>query len=153
VLACGHDRPPFGDPVCEDGPTRRHLCSRAYYWDHGATWLNETTIALGGIGDDDFDMIEGARIFDLAVTGPGAPPGRDREVREVLTFPGPAGTFFSAGGALFSADSSGLSRWDPKTGARTGHLPGFRPAWHHRGAGELAAIVNRTLVRWKCDPG
>jgi hypothetical protein len=135
----------------EDGPTKKYLCARDYYWDHAITWLNDTTIAIGGLGDDDKMMTDGARIFD--VTLPGEPGDRWRSdwrwAREIASFPGPAGLFFSDGTFLFSSDDIGLSRWDPTDGARTGQLAGFRPTHQHRGAGELVQLVDGALVRWR----
>jgi hypothetical protein len=127
----------------EDGPTRKTLCARAYYWDHAVTWMDETRVVLGGLGEDDLDMIDGARIFDVAL--PEAPDSR--RVREINAFPGPAGRFFSDGTWLFSSDATGLSRWDSNDGARTGHFQGFQPTHYHRGAREFVRLTDAALVR------
>jgi len=135
----------------EDGPTRLLLCGRSYYWDHAVAWLDESRVAIGGIGDDDNEIIDGALIFE--VTSPAGPTGRWRAdlrgAREVTAFPGPGGTFFSDGKWLFSSDEMGLARWDTQSGERTGHLEGFRPTHHHRGASELVQLNDRTLTRWR----
>ena len=117
-------------------------------------WLDEKTVAVEGIGHDVDFMIDGARIFDITSSGKSSGPfGVDRDgPREVLQFPGPAGSFFSDGVSLLSSDQSGLSRWDPSDGARTGHLAGFRPTRHHPGSNDLAELVDGVLVRWRC-PG
>ncbi|HWB12041.1 MAG TPA: hypothetical protein VG826_22640 [Pirellulales bacterium] len=140
----------------EDGPSRKAICARHYYWDHALTWLDDSRIVIGGIGDDDQDMIEGARIFDVSLTG-------DGEVRwravdgpwpcELTAFAGPAGSFFSDGHWLFSSDPSGLSRWDVIDGARTGYLQGFEPTHYHPGARELVQVVDDTLVRGAINGG
>jgi hypothetical protein len=137
----------------EDGPTKLDACARDSYWDHGVAWLNETMVAVGGVGDDDNAMVDGARVFDISATAtPGAKWRSDwRVAREVVDFAGPSGVFFAAENRLFSSDSSGLSRWDVETGARTGRLSNFQPTRHHRGAGELAQIVDGGLVRWRCS--
>jgi hypothetical protein len=139
----------------EDGPTRKDMCGRNYYWDHGIAWLDEETVALGGIGDDDAAIIDGARIFDITSTespGPGWNP-RWLWAKEIAAFAGPAGKFFSDGKSLYSSSQNGLSRWDPKTGARTGHIEDFRPAHHHLGAGELVQLAGSILLRWSMtDP-
>lgn len=109
-------------------------------------WLTDSAVAVGGIGDDDEVMIDGARIFD--VTTLADPTSRWRQARELTCFAGPRGRFFSDGASLFSSDESGLSRWDPADGCRTGQLPGFCPTHHHRGAGELVQLADRVLVRW-----
>lgn len=127
----------------EDGPTRKILCVRDYYWDHAAAWIDETRVALGGIGEDDLYMIDGARIFDVALPE----DSKVHRVREINDFPGPSGQFFSDGTWLFSSDATGLSRWDPNDGARTGHLQGFQPTHYHRGAREFVQLTGAALVR------
>jgi len=135
----------------EDGPTKKYLCQRAYYWDGAFTWIDEKHIAVGGIGEDDILMIDGALIFDIT------PPidldaSHSRGIvwaSELKAFPGPAGVFFSDGTRLFSSDKTGLSRWDLGDGARTGQIPDFRPMRHHRGAHELIQLIDDTIVRWK----
>ena len=142
----------FSDNVweSEDGSTRVDLCVRESYWDKGMTWLDERTVAVAGIGDDDLDMVEGARIFD--VTERGGQKSRWGSTtdwaREIIAFPGPAGRFFSDGVSLYSSNSSGLSCWNPLDGTHTGHVGNFQPTHHHRGAGELAQLHERTLRRW-----
>jgi hypothetical protein len=115
-------------------------------------WLDESRVAVGGLGDDDMEMIDGARIFDTTLWGTmGGRWGAEwRSARELMAFPGPAGAFFSDGTWLYSADQHGLSRWDVNEGARTGFLPGFQPTHHHRAAGELVQIDEGVLVRWQC---
>lgn len=134
----------------EDGPTR-WVCGRdGDYWNHGMAWINEEKLAVGGIGDDGFEMIDGARIFDITSTGK---PGRHWRSdypwpREVIAFAGPAGKFFCDGNWLYSSDQKGLSRWDLETGARTGHLDVFHPTHYHSGAGQLVQLTNNKLVQW-----
>lgn len=124
----------------EDGPSRRVLCQRAYHWDTPMCWTGENLLAISGIGSDDEAMLQGVRIFDVAA---GA---------EVATFAGPAGALFADGARLYSASPGGLQVWDPLTGERTGTVPGFVPASHHRAAGELAGISGDVLRRWAIPP-
>ena len=135
----------------EDGPSRTELCWRHYYWDNGMTWLDQTRIAIAGIGDDDADMIEGARIFD--VTALHKTPGwfAEWDAAEITSFAGPTGLFFSDGVSLFTSGSSGLSRWDFIDGVRTGHLRDFQPTHHHRGSRELVQLKEGVLLRWNTD--
>ena len=135
----------------EDGPTKQDVCARTYYWGHGACWIDESRLALAGIGEDDEAMIEGARVFDITVQSKPGPSWRADLLwaRELIAFAGPAGLFFSDGISLFSSGEAGLSRWDLNDGARTGHLPDFRPTHHHRSAGELAQLSGNVLVRWR----
>ena len=133
----------------EDGPTKLDTCARNYYWDHAAAWIDETSVAVGGIGDDDTAMVDGVRLFDITATGsPGGPWRADwRVASQSLRLRAQPVFFLSDGVRLFSSDSSGLSRWDLETGARPGD-PTFQPTRHHRGAGELAQIADGALVRW-----
>jgi hypothetical protein len=134
----------------EDGQTKRDVCARDWYWDHGVAWLNEETVAIGGIGDQGNEIMDGARIFDITSTGPASAEWRSdwKWAQEITAFAGPAGRFFSDGKWLYSAGNSGLSRWDPKTGARTGHMDNFHPTHHHLGAGELAQLSKGAILRW-----
>jgi hypothetical protein len=133
----------------EDGPSRQSICARDSYWDHAVVWLDDNKIAIGGLGDEDMYMIDGVRIFDLSLPGVASPGWLEdgRWPREVSSFAGPAGTFFSDGEHLFSADQSGLSRWDLAHGCRTGFIAGFTPTHHHRAAGELVQLANGALAR------
>jgi hypothetical protein len=134
----------------ENGQTRRDVCARTWYWDHGVAWLNEETVAIGGIGDGNSEIVDGVRIFDVTSTGPATGEWRSDWLwaREITAFAGPAGRFFSDGKWLYSASKSGMSRWDPKSGARTGHIDQFNPTHHHLGAGELAQLSQGGIVRW-----
>jgi hypothetical protein len=129
----------------EGGDTKKHLCFRNYYWNHGFTWIDESRVAVGGIGDDDRLMVDGARIFD--VTSSDKTRTCFNSGLELIEFSGPAGAFFSDGIWLYSSDKSGLSRWDFRDGARTGHLPTFKPTHHHRSAGELVQLFDGKLAR------
>jgi hypothetical protein len=134
----------------EDGLTRREVCARTWYWDHGVAWLNEETVAIGGIGDEDNEIVDGVRIFDVTSHGPASGEWRSDWLwaREITALAGPAGRFFSDGKWLYSASESGMSRWDLKTGARTGHIDQFNPTHHHLGARELAHLSGALIVRW-----
>ena len=96
----------------EDGPSRRDICARAYYWDKALIWLDEKRVAIGGIGDDEQEIIAGARIFDITRVGDPGPQWRHDWpwALELTAFPGPTGEFFSDGTSLYSSDARGLSR-------------------------------------------
>jgi len=121
------------------------VCYRNYYWDHGVAWLDSNRVIIGGIGDDDLEIIDGARIFD--VTKPVSGWGWN-QARELMAFAGPAGKFFCDGISLFSSSESGLSRWSIEDGARTGYVQDFQPSQHHRGAGELVQLREGVLTGW-----
>lgn len=124
----------------EDGPTRRRLCQRWYHWNVPMCWIGDDLLAVSGIGSDDLAMLPGVRIFDVT-TG-----------AELHTFPGPSGALFDAGRRLYAATPDALEIWDPFTGHRTGRIPGFVPTHHHAAAGELAALSDGRLHRWKISP-
>lgn len=128
----------------EDGPSRRILCSRAYYWNGAVAWIDERRVVVGGIGDDDIAMIDGARCFDVE-----APGGDGQRAKEMLSFAGPAGMFFSDGTWLYSANEDGLARWCVDDGARTGFVAGFAPTRFHRGMREFVQVGAGALVRGK----
>ncbi|MBZ5492142.1 MAG: hypothetical protein LAO76_14520 [Acidobacteriia bacterium] len=126
------------------------VCAREYYWDHGIAWLDENRVPIGGIGDDDAEIVDGARIFDITSTGRAGRRWRSdwQWAREITAFAAPAGKFFSDGKWLYSAGKTGLSRWELETGSRTGYLENFQPMHHHLGARELVQLADGVLVRW-----
>jgi hypothetical protein len=121
----------------DDGPSRRALCQRDYFWNEPMCWIGDSLLAISGLGRDDEAMLPGVRIFD-AETG-----------LELNSFAGPGGALFSAGMRLYAAGADGLTIWDPFTGERTGTVPGFVPTHHHREAGVLAAIRDGHLLTWR----
>ncbi len=131
----------------EDGPTGRDLCQREYCWDHPMTWIDESSFAVGGLGDDDILLIPGVRIFDLRLApGMRSHPERWLEAPEVGSFVGPEGNLFSDGIHLFAAAPDGLTRWDPVDGARTGTINGFNPSRFHSGSRDFTELRQDTLV-------
>ncbi|MFI6003672.1 hypothetical protein ACIA98_25220 [Streptomyces sp. NPDC051366] len=113
-----------------------------YYWNRPVVWLDEDRLVLGGLGDDEDELVPGARVFLL---------GRDHGesvLKEGATFGGPDGHFFAADGLLFSSSQAGLEIWDPATGARLGTLTGFRPTHHDLARAELVELSAIGLRRW-----
>jgi hypothetical protein len=121
----------------EDGASRRELSQRAYHWDVPMCFVGDGLVAVSGIGFDDEAMLPGVRIFSAA------------SGHEVTAFAGPAGSLFSDGHRLYSAEPDGLQIWDTVTGHHTGTVPGFFPTCHRRGSGELATAANGVLRRWR----
>ncbi|MFJ9942100.1 hypothetical protein [Streptomyces erythrochromogenes] len=122
---------------------RWSLPSCAYYWNRPVAWLDEDRLVVGGLGDDEDELVPGARVFLL---------GRDLDgpvLKEVATFGGPEGHFFAADGLLFSSSESGLEMWDPTSGARLGTLADFRPTCHDPVRGELIELSATGLRRWR----
>ncbi|MFD4137200.1 hypothetical protein [Streptomyces goshikiensis] len=113
-----------------------------YYWNRPVVWLDDDRLIVGGLGDDDDELVPGARVFLLG-RGPS-----ETLLEEVSTFGGPEGRFFAADGLLFSSAESGLHIWDPATGTRLGTLAGFRPTHHDSSRGELLELSPIGLRRW-----
>jgi hypothetical protein len=106
----------------EDGPTKRHLCDRSYFWDGPLCWIDGRTLAVWGYGNDDENIFPAARIFDV-VSG-----------SELRWFPGPYGTLVFDRWLYAFAPESGASVWDVETGERLLHDPSFCPTAYHHGA-------------------
>jgi hypothetical protein len=120
----------------EDGESARMLRQVGYYWDKPMCWLDETRLAVGGIGADDEAMIPGVEIYDA------------RSAALLARFAGPAGPLHYDRDRLYSSGPAGLEIWDIQTGERTGRVPGFAPTRYHAGGHELAAIDGETLAIW-----
>jgi hypothetical protein len=131
----------------EDGPSRLDVCGRTSYWDQPMTWLDESRVAIAGIGDDSDNIRQGVRVFDITRNAREGLWGM-RAAVELMRFEGPSGTLFSDGEQLFSSGHLGLSIWDPVSAERIGSVAGFTPTHYHPGARELVALDGRTLRRW-----
>ncbi|PYJ61298.1 MAG: hypothetical protein DME24_06775 [Verrucomicrobia bacterium] len=74
----------------EDGESKKSLCRRDYYWDGPLCWIDNRTVAVWGLGDDDLLLIPGVRLFDV------------ESGAEKLSFAGPV-----AGSTTFSTQVRG----------------------------------------------
>jgi hypothetical protein len=102
------------------------LCCREYYWGGPVAWLDATSVAVWGLGDDDRLLTPGARVFNV-VTG-----------EEIRSFAGPAQGFASQPPYLIAFDNgSGTSVWDVATGERLARDPGLCPIEQHPASREL----------------
>jgi hypothetical protein len=120
----------------EDGESAHILRQVRYYWDKPMCWLDETRLAVSGIGADDEAMIAGVEIYDA------------RSAVLLARFPGPAGPLHYDRDRLYSSGPAGLEIWDIETGENTGAVSGFAPTRYHAGSHELAAIDGETLAIW-----
>ncbi|MEV7560476.1 hypothetical protein [Streptomyces sp. NPDC089795] len=118
----------------------------AYHWNRPLVWLDEDRLVLGGLGDDEEELLPGARVFDLGRRGQGA-AGAPEQPPEIASFGGPRGRVFAADGLLFASSESGLEIWNPTTGSRLGALAGFHPTHHDRTRGELLELSALGLRR------
>ena len=120
----------------ESGPTRLTIPHQNHYWNQGFCWVDNSHIAVEGIGHPDDEMINGVRIFDIT------PGDADTEfAREVNVFAGPAGQLFCDGDQLFTSDEQGLGIWSISEGALTGRINSFSPTAH--------SLTDRTLIDTK----
>ena len=55
----------------EDGPTKRDLCARNYYWDGPLCWIGGRTLAVWGYGNDEENLIPAAVLLRRRVGAPG----------------------------------------------------------------------------------
>ncbi|MEU6315930.1 hypothetical protein [Streptomyces sp. NPDC047014] len=123
----------------------RRLPGCEYHWNRPMVWLDEARLVIGGIGDDEEELVPGATVVDVtrsedhAVRGWG--PAR------IAEFGGPQGRFFAGNGLLFSSSPAGLEIWDPVVGARTGTVPDFHPTHHDPFRGELLELSASGLRR------
>jgi hypothetical protein len=106
----------------EDGPSKKSLCQRAYFWDGPLCWAGDRRLAVWGYGDDEEWHIPAVRLFDVT-TG-----------AEERWFAGPNGELVFDE-LLFSTDAhEGTSAWDVGTGERLLRDAGLGPVRYHQGA-------------------
>lgn len=120
----------------EDGESARSLRQVSYYWDRPMCWLDNTRLAMAGIGADDEAMIPGVEVYDVRTTA------------LVASFAGPIGRLHCERDRLYASSPDGLQIWDTQTGENTGTVPGFVPTHYHAGSHELAVINDSSLVTW-----
>ena len=131
----------------EDGPSVREVCAREAFWDASMLWLDATTLAVFGLGDDESCIIDGARIFDVTKESKRREAFHLDLSHEICGFAGPRGAFLSDGESLYSSDEHGLARWDWLRGERTGFCQGFSPTRRHPRSGDLAELVDHRALR------
>ena len=113
----------------EDGPSRRRLCQRWYYWDGPMCWVGDQTLALWGYGEDVDRLVPAAWLFD-AVSG-----------EEAGIIAGPTGQFVFDE-YLFSLEGGGgTSVWDVATGERLLRDRRLAPTRYHHGSQEFLTIL------------
>jgi hypothetical protein len=113
----------------EDGPSKKDLCQREYFWDGPLCWVDRHTLAVWGIGDDDLLLVPGVRLFDVS-TG-----------QELRRFLGPQGTLVYDDYLFSFASEQGMAVWDIATGERLLHEPAFSPWCYHRGARQFLTLL------------
>jgi hypothetical protein len=113
----------------EDGPSKKVLCHRNYFWDGPLCWLGPRRLTVWGQGDDEQELVPAVRIFDVT-TG-----------QEERWFSGPKGELFFDE-LLFSCDKEeGTAVWDDATGERILHDGDVRPLRYHRSAKTFLTVL------------
>jgi hypothetical protein len=122
----------------EDGPSLKSLAGRAYFWDGPLCWIDGSTIAIWGWGNDADWVIPAVQLFDV------------RLGRELYWFPGPEtrtprawppkklepSVFFDQ--YLFAIhDGRGIAVWDVSSGERLLQDPSLVPIQYHPGSSEF----------------
>ena len=131
----------------ETGPSVGSTADRTYFWDGPMCWVDDTTLAVWGWGDDDLQLLSAVGFYDVASREelrwfPGPEARRtDSNERKHL----PPSLFFD--GYLFSAhDEHGLAVWDIADGARLLHQPSLTPQHYHPGSKEFISISGETVT-------
>jgi hypothetical protein len=106
----------------EDGPSRRDLCYRDGVWGKAACWLNDTHLAIWGLGEYWNSMLPGIRIYDVST-------GQER-----WSFPGPNGKLVLDGDLISFHDTDGTAVWDLETGEQLHQDETLHPDCYHPGA-------------------
>lgn len=120
----------------EDGPTRRSLCVRNYYWGGPLCWIDDATLAVWGYGNDEENLIPAALLFDV------------ESGRLVRWFAGPTAGSFVFDRHLFAhSKEEGMSVWDVAAGARLLHDPSFCPTAYHPGARQFVTVKGGGRLR------
>ncbi|HEX7490449.1 MAG TPA: hypothetical protein VF337_01960 [Candidatus Limnocylindrales bacterium] len=103
----------------EDGGSLRRLCDRSYFWDSPICWVDETVVAVWGLGDDDDWMVPGVRVFDA------------KSGDEKRAFAGPLGHLVFDRRLFAYSTAFGTSVWNVETGERLLDDPDLRPLGYH----------------------
>jgi hypothetical protein len=135
----------------ENGPTRRCITWCEDLWDRPLCWIDSTTLAVWGRGNDDEIPFEsGIALYDV------------RDGKEIRWLAGPAG-YLAFDGFLFvytkplmpsnrgltKADmltSRGTSVWDLQRGNQVHNDPNFCPTFYHHGAGCFVTVLENEIV-------
>jgi hypothetical protein len=115
----------------EDGPSRRRLNQRDYYWNGPLCWVDSHRLAVWGLMAWDDEPLPAIQIYE-ASTG-----------KRLNLIGGPKEGPIYYDRYLFSVpkDGTGLSAWNIDSGARVFHAEGFSPIHYHPGAREFLTLL------------
>ena len=134
----------------EDGNSKKSLCWRDYFWDGPLCWVDNRTLAVWGLGDDDILLIRGVRLFDVesgaekrSFVGPVG--GEEKEVMQVqgkeTTILHRAGTLIFDRWLFSWMAGNPFSIWDIEDGARLLEERDFTPLGYHPASKEFLSIL------------
>ncbi len=145
----------------EDGPSKKTLCRRDYYWNGPLCWIDGQTLAVWGYGKDEEWLIPAVRVFDVPsgnelrwFPGPLDEPHQTekapyQEAQAGYLRAGQAG-YLRAGPRGFLAfdtylfacsEARGTSVWDIAAGERLLHDAALCPVRYHRGARQFLSVL------------
>jgi hypothetical protein len=134
----------------EDGPSLKSIAERAYYWDGPMCWIDDSTIAVWGWGEDDEWLLPAVRLIDV------------RSGEQIRWFPGPdarrprawppkklARSLF-CDRYLFSVhDEHGTSVWDIASGDQLLVDEALKPIHYHSRSREFFSLLANE-IRLSC---
>lgn len=133
----------------EDGPSRKTVCARSYFWNAPMCWIDNHTLAVWGYGDDDADMIPAVILFDVEreeelswFAGPEVEDDKDMPWHER-----PGGDLIFDEYLFSLSGKHGTAVWDIETGERLLHEPGFCPTAYHSGARQFLTVLGDQRFR------
>lgn len=125
----------------EDGPTRKRLVDRSYFWDGPLCWIDDATVAIWGWGHDDEWLVPAVQIFDV------------QSGKRLSYFAGPKTTLpRNSPSSMFAQalyfdkyifavdDKSGTTVWDVASGERLHHDPALLLVNYHPTSKEFLSI-------------
>jgi hypothetical protein len=120
----------------EDGPSKRELCWRYYFWGGPFCWVGDQTLAIWGYGNDDDSLIPAVRLIDVE-TGKelswfaGVEIAENPEKNWTMKLINPMG-WLSVDRYLFAcSEQSGFSVWNVERGTRLMQDQSFHPLRYH----------------------
>ena len=130
----------------EDGPSLKTIASRAYYWDGPICWIDDSTIAVWGWGEDDEWLLSAVRLMDV------------RSGEQKSWFPGPEtrkprawppkklAPFLFFDRYLFSVgDNQGTSVWDIASGEQLLEDQALKPIHYHPRSREFLSVTTNGI--------
>ncbi len=119
----------------DNGPSKLSLIQRAYFWDGPICWVDNNTLCVWGLGDDEDNLLPAALIIDIQ-TG---------ELKD--WFPGPEMGLFVFDEYLYTVDKDdALSVWDIDSGTRIHYEPDFSPVAYDPDSKKFLLFVNDECV-------